>query len=434
MSRLRGGSLSGGFVSFVVIAAAMTTCAGEGAPSPTREEACPYRTAAEWQAFLDRWAADARWVRTCEEGDCDGGFYRAVDEDVREVFDRCAGVLARSPDLDACTSNLRRFTPGWMGQHSPDSYGFALDNAAYFAAQEAPGQPRGMMTPPPALVRAVPDAEQVIRTARDNGWKYVVQASCLAGAVLVITIPDPGGRFDQWMMLGLEAYSPGAARVADVRRALSLLTVQKTDAAGNALPRVRLHFRQYALARAESGGYEPALDAKGNSKCYACHTSGVREILPRRTAFLDARPVRGEPGAGDADAPDGFGLVRLGELNAKLRGYGVPDESGLVAARSLGPALGKDVGCTGCHNGQSRGILTVATSASQLDEKILRELAMPPQPELIGLLERGEANGLTAADRKTLRDAEEAHRRLDREVQAKRQVALQDWLLETRCR
>ncbi len=430
MSAPRGCSLSRILTLAVVLATAVATCGGQAAIGPSAAGACPYRTPAEWQAFLDRWAADGRWLPTCEDGGCDRAFYDEVDADVRAVFDRCADVIAGAPALDDCTSNLRRFTPGWMARHTPDG-------RARIAAQEPPGAPAGMMIPPEPLARAVPDVEEVIRAAREHGWPYVVQESAVSGARIVVVVADPGGRFDQWVMLDVAAGAPdrGAARAVDVARPLSLLAAQKKDAAGDPLPRPRLRFVEYALAPAPAGGYALAHGEGGSAKCDACHAGGARRILPRRTAILDARPVRGEPGFGDATAPADFALQRIGELNARLDAYGLPDEGGIDDARSLGPALGKSAGCTECHNGRARSRINGLSSTPQNHEQVVHDLAMPPDPALIGLLERSETRdpALGAGDERALREATDAHRRIAAALQASRPAALREWLLETRC-
>jgi hypothetical protein len=278
----------------------------------------------------------------------------------------------------------------------------------------------------------VPNVWEVTRVARDHGWPYVVQASAIEGARLFVLVPDPRGRFDQWVALDL-----AARRAVDVGRPLSFLAAQREDAAGAPLPRVRLHFREYALVPAAAGGYAPAPDGAGHARCDACHTSGARRILPRRTAVLDASPVRGEPGFEEATAPADFALDRLGALNARLAAYGLQERSdeGGVPARSLGPALGKDAGCTACHNGGSRARITVMDSPQQLDEKVVDELAMPPEPALIGLLERRETHDppLRADEEAALREATDAHRRVAAAIAASRPAALREWLLETRC-
>jgi hypothetical protein len=428
--------------SALALSLLLTACAGRPVPSAAPGGACPYHTPQEWQTFLDHWASDPRWVKTCEEGGCDEAFSRAVDEDVRKVFDRCADLLAQSPGLDACTANLRRFTPRWMQQHSPDSYGFTVDNRAYFAAQEAPGEPAGMMIPPPEVVAAVPDVEKVTAACRKNGWEYLEQDSCLGASRIFVLVSDPGGRFDEWTLLNLYAYTPGAgaAPAVDVHRTVSFLAVQKKDAAGNVLPRVRVHFRDYTLAGALGGGYRLTLgEANNATKCYACHPSGTRQLIAYRTPLLHASPVRGEAGyveGSTAAAPAEFAFERLTEMNQRLGSYGLPDWNGLIDVAGLGPAIGKDLGCTGCHDGRYRGILTVATSETQLDEKVDYELAMPPSAALLELVERSEMKdpARSPAEEARLREAGAAHRLLDAEVHASRAPALREWMLETSCR
>ena len=98
---------------------------------------------------------------------------------------------------------------------------------------------------------------------------------------------------------------------------LSILTVQKKDAAGQVLPRVKLHFRDYTIVPLpETGRFQLHLHVENNGKCYACHSNGVRQLIAGRTPITEALPVQGE--AADGDLKD-FGYRRLQEFNRKLR-------------------------------------------------------------------------------------------------------------------
>jgi hypothetical protein len=373
-------------------------------------------------------------VSTCEDKTCDAADYRLVNDEVQAVLERCAGVIAREPAIARCTRNLRDFTPRWLAQHSPDSYGFTVDNHTYLTAQEAEDAPRGMMRPPPALVAALPRRARLETVARENGWKYLTHDSALGGARTFVFIPDPEGRYDQWMLLN---FVHGEQPEISPETPMSFIAVQKKGPDGRALPAVRVHFRDYTPVRGE-GGYTLELEETSNGKCYACHPSGVRQLIPRRTRILEAAPVKGEPGydPSGGPAPQGFAYSRLQELNARLRSYGLPDWNGRIVPEHHGPALGAREGCLGCHDGRSRGLLTVSTSLQQIGRKIHDELAMPPEAGLKELLERSERKDppLSPEEHKRLEEAFVAHARLDRELSASRLPALKRWLLEAPCR
>jgi hypothetical protein len=413
-----------------VLAAAAGACHARGLDL-THAGACPYRTAAAWQGFLDRAAGNPAWVRTCDDDGCDTATYKAVKADVAAVFAQCEGLLADNPPVAACTERLRRFTASWLPLHDKTSYGFCADNAAYFAAQVAPGTPPGMMDPPSALLSAMPELDRVIDAARAKGWPYVLQRSCLGNERLYVVVPDPSGKLDQWIVMNVR--DPKAVPTL-VHTRVSFLAVQKTDAAGAPLPAVRVHFRDLLVQSSPGGAYRVENDERDNAKCYACHPSGVRRLLAARTPDLAAKPVLGEPGY-PGDGPSDFAVERLAAMNARLSSYGLNDYTGQIAVADQGPALGAEEGCTKCHDGKHRGVLTVSTSRKQIEHKLLTELAMPPAPGLSDLLERRatKAPPLTAAEAATLDEAEATHARLLAALTASRAPALQRWLLETRC-
>jgi hypothetical protein len=171
-----------------------------------------------------------------------------------------------------------------------------------------------------------------------------------------------------------------------------------------------------------------------NAKCYSCHPSGVRHLVAGRTPSLAAKPVLGEPGY-PGDGPADFAYQRLTAMNDRLASYGLPDWNGTIVPADHGPALGVEEGCTACHDGAVRGVLTVSTSQKQLALKVVGELAMPPTAGLTKLVERQAMNDppLTPADSATLAGAEAAHASALASLEAARAEALQRWLLERRC-
>jgi hypothetical protein len=326
---------------------------------------------------------------------------------------------------------MRRFLRSWLDQHAPDSYGFTSPNEAYFAEGTSPDAPAGSTTPPAPLLAAMPLLSDVEAVARQNGWPYVVQRSCLGGVRLFVLTRDPSGRFDQWTLMNLRT----DASPTRVHALVSFLAVEKADAAGRVLPAVRVHFRDYVVAPFGTN-YQLASDPRDNAKCYSCHTSGARALMPIRTPDLRADPVRGEPGfLGQAAPSPDFAYERLGALNDRLIGYGLCDWNGDIAVADHGPALGAAEGCSSCHDGRYRGPVTVSTSRKQLHHQVVDQLAMPPTPGLSSLVERQTMSDppLTQADQQQLEDAQAAHGALVDGLEASSAPLLEAWLLATSC-
>jgi hypothetical protein len=293
------------------------------------------------------------------------------------------------------------------------------------------------------LVGSLPDLARVKEALRAAGYKYLVHDSCLVSPRLFVLVSDAEGKFDQWILLNLTKTAGDASRrlSVDVAKTLSFIAVQKTDDAGQRLPKVRLHFRDYSIASRSDGGYGLELHPDVSTKCAACHPSGVRQLMAQYSSVLEAAPVRGEAGFVADQAPEpssDFARARLAEFNGRLLAYGLNDWNGLFTPGDQGPLVGKDEGCTACHNGQERGVLTVLTSEVQLEEKIFYELAMPPTEGLPELLQRsrseGEGRPLSGDERAMLEQASEQHRALSARVIAGRSAALAAWLLSKSCR
>lgn len=349
-----------------------------------QNDSCPLQTAQAWQQFLDTTADRPEWVETCEDSVCDAKFFAYVDKNVHKVLEKCRSYLDSHQELNSCTQNLQRFLPAWMDQHNSSSYGFNVDNHTYLSAQEGPDKPPGMMKIPDAIATALPDQKKVQEVARMNGWKYLTHDSALTGIRTFIYIPDPQGRFDQWMLLNLRSVDQ---KNISKSTPVSMVAVQKKTASGEDLPQIRLHFRDYTLEEVASHPHLE-LNETANGKCYSCHANGMRQLIPRRTAVLEAKPVKGEAWFG-RDAPD-FSYHRLVEFNKIIRRYGTVDWDHKIIPADHGPMLGETQGCTSCHNGVSRGRLTVSTSVGQLNQKLVKELSMPPDGRVLRWLERSE--------------------------------------------
>jgi hypothetical protein len=220
------------------------------------------------------------------------------------------------------------------------------------------------------------------------------------------------------------------------------LAVEKHDSAGNPLARVRLHLRDYLVAAgAESWHLE--LPEDHEAKCYACHGSGLRLLVPSDGKVLASAPVRGEPGYGAGVVPDDFAKQRLRELNQRMLDYGPPDWNGALDPSDHGPALGASLGCTACHDGETRGALTVSTSELTIWQKMVEQLSMRsyvpgrpvPHEFAMALLER-ERTGeppLSVDEQHALRVARDEHMADYQAFVAARFPTWRDWMLEAPC-
>jgi hypothetical protein len=248
---------------------------------------------------------------------------------------------------------------------------------------------------------------------------------------------DPDGRFEQWMLVGLE----DEAMVPD-GSILSLIAVQKKDASGGVVDDLRLHFRDYVLSQV-GDSWTTALPEAHDAKCYACHPSGLRELGHRRGKVLESSPVRGEPGYPELDASLEFAFERLALLNERIRSYGVADFGAAMNPDDLGPPLGRSLGCTECHDGITRGVLTVMTDEAQIERKVVDELSMGafsrgkeyPDERLMALADREEAGEPPLSDEeRTELELGRAKRLSDlEELRAERFPAWRAWVLERSC-
>lgn len=415
----------------------------EGDTTPyVASASCPLKSRHDWQVFLDRTTDDERWVKTCAfNADCEesfGDFNDEVRTNVLGIFDRCSSDLADNPDIARCTARLRQFIPAWTNQHASNTYGFSSDNAAYFAAQIESDEPPTMMDPPAAILAALPERARIEETAAENGWPYLTHDSFFGGLRTFILVTDPENRFDQWFLVSLD---PDGTLVTK-NPVMSFIAVQKKDASGRDLDRMRVHFRDYLMGQV-AGTWQLALPELHEGKCFACHLTGTRQLLPTHGSVVVSAPVSGEPGFGQSPVPADFGFTRLSELNQRLLSYGVPDWNGAIDPADAGPALGGSLGCTVCHNGEIRGPLSVLTDERSIESKMVDELDMRsyapgvpvPDETAIALLDR-EITGtppLTVDEVGALDEARAQHIADYESFVADRFPAWRTWVLEQPC-
>jgi hypothetical protein len=400
------------------------------------------KTPSDWQRFMDTSTmGNDGWVKTCSIENCQdavGAFSLRIQTDVLDVLALCTDDLAENPSIARCTANLRRFIPAWKRQHAVGSYGFTQDNHEYLAAQTSPDKPAGMMDPPAAILVALPKRATIEEAARTHGWPYLTHDSCFGGIRTFVTVADPEDRFEQWMLVGLGA---GTAEVAD-NSIMSFIGIQKRDAAGKYLERIRLHFRDYILSNAE-GGWRLVLPEMHDGKCYACHSSGMRLLVPTHESVVASAPVRGEPDFGAGNVPADFGFRRLVALNQRLLSYGLPDWDGAIDPADHGPPLGASLGCTTCHDGMFRGILTVSADERMLQQKVVDQLSMRsfgpgksvPDETAIALLDREKIGrpALAPEEQAALERARAEHLTDYQALVSDRFPRWRAWMLEERC-
>jgi hypothetical protein len=389
---------------------------------------CTLKTGPDWSRFLRSAANEKRWIVTCEDGNCDEAFMLHVRSQIKNVLDKCPDATIPDQKIRSCISRLRRFVPAWMHQHDNNSYGFYLDSKEYLKYQESVGKPPGMMTPPQEIVNALPNLPDVVKASVDHGWKYLLHDSAINNSRLFIYFIDPSGRFDRWLILNLDEYQE-----IDLAQPLSIMAVEKKSADGQILEKSKLYFRDYLINKNKEK-FELAVKDHDNGKCYSCHPSGARQLINHHTQILSAAPVRGEADFGNPPS-EAFGWKRLQEFNKALKGYGLPDWDGLIVPDDFGPALGNDQECTDCHDGEDRGVINIATSHSQLTEKIVTELAMNPDRRIYRLL---EASGLgsqkmSPSQRRQLSQAFAEHQKDLKDLSGSAFTALRDWLLTDAC-
>jgi len=285
---------------------------------------------------------------------------------------------------------------------------------------------------------ALPEREAIEAAARDNGWPYLTHDSCLGEPRTFVTVSDPDGRFDQWFLFAVGA---DAERVQD-GSVMSFLAVQKKDAGGRELTRTRVHFRDYVVAQAD-GAWSLSLPELHDAKCAGCHASGPRALLRTHGTLVDSAPVSGEPDYGATVAPSEFGFTRLSALNDRLLAYGLPDWARTLDLASRGPLLGESLGCTSCHDGVTRGALTVFLDEETIKHKMIDELSMRafapgraiPDTRAIALLDREQTNAppLAATEQVELETARAEHQADHEAFSASRFPTFQAWAVAVPC-
>ena len=232
-------------------------------------------------------------------------------------------------------------------------------------------------------------------------------------ARILIRLVDSQSRFEQWLQIAI------SDRTGDLGRNVDFLAVQLVPDASSPLKQGRPMVAFRGFSRTANGF---VLEGKGSSprgdlsKCYSCHSSGIRTVIP---AVADTTAA----GGGNAVRPVGTipltGADNITELSQKI---GLADVAppGYTASRN-GPALGPsqrsnrdqfvakglaarpprtavpgcaaglsetrrkaivaNMDCQQCHDGETdRGILNAGTSLRTLQHKVVENTVAPMPP------------------------------------------------------
>ena len=93
-------------------------------------------------------------------------------------------------------------------------------------------------------------------------------------------------------------------------------------------------------------------------RCYTCHPNGMRQLSP-----LPSSVSRED-------------LPALEELQGKIDEYGQLDWGPAINPKGYGPPMGREQGCTQCHNNQDRGAINHMTEMGHIMHKVHGDFSM----------------------------------------------------------
>lgn len=401
--------------------------------SETGNSGCSLRTYADWQNFLN---TSAQALTTDDPEDSQGLGSRVIFAKAVEIgntLESCKAIVTATPQLAACTTHLKGFALASQRRNTRKSMGFNFSNAAYLSRQEDPSNPNGMMEFPEVLKKGHQTTLGALEAvAKKNDWAYAIHKSGLiSGARFFLYIP--GSDFDKFIIYDTDetgslktfpSYQNGNPTYP------SLITVQKKDKDGNILMRPKLHFRDVVL-----GGeiYLGKGKPNANSKCYSCHPSGLRPLIPYTSTFTAADALPSDPPAIQQMTRAERGMARVLEFNKIFESYGNVEFNDAYIPEEHGPPLGKAQGCTDCHDGQTRGILNYSTQISQIEEKMVGELLMPFSDHALQMRVDFAANKLDTLGLSKMQQLEDTNSRLFEGYVKDRVTTTRQWLLATSC-
>jgi len=254
-----------------------------------------------------------------------------------------------------------------------------------------------------AAVDAIPGAQWIkySSTSVDNDGQGFAR--------ILIRVPDSEDpqRFEQWIQIAIKDGTGGLGLGRNVDFIAHRLDTEPKEVA----------FRGYSRT---SGGFLPEGGGSSSelSKCYSCHPSGLRPVIPAPEGTT-------LKGGTKAIKPEGTMLLgddlsqQLEKLEEMTRNLSVFGPTGYVAAENgprfgpqersgrdefiaagcakgiaedRRPAIAAQMQCEGCHDGSDRGILNAGTNRNTIFHKVAENTVAPMPP----------GSPLNASERKVL--------------------------------
>ncbi|MEW6055043.1 MAG: hypothetical protein AB1540_00385 [Bdellovibrionota bacterium] len=275
-----------------------------------------------------------------------------------KVFQKCEARI-RALGLTECFKNMKGLTALKRVMSIENGMGFDIPTRQYLAKQ-----PKWVVELPHEFRKGLPKNWKEV--AETKGWEVLYYHSSVLddrdnGRALFYFGDDDRDRWIQFIV-----YPNGGGQLID------FIGIQKKDKpGGRVLQKPKIFFRDLAI-KPPSKKIETLIQT---SRCVGCHAGGMRQI-ETATNSIDTVLLKGKD-------PDDIPLkslaqYRLERFNARMQAYGIFDWHGTYKYSLHGPPLGRAHGCVECHNGADRMPLTVSTTQSQIEHKILVERSMPP--------------------------------------------------------
>lgn len=291
--------------------------------------------------------------------------------------------------------------------------------AANQISRSGPAGVGDLMRVPPVIenasksgsVKALTDAVETIPGATWLKFSSTSVNNDSDGAArILIRVPDSEDppRFEQWIQI---AINDGSGRLG-----------RNVDFLARQLPEDSSMVAFEGYSRTASGFVPEGDPSHELSKCYSCHPSGLRPVIPAAQgtkAAGDGRAVKPEGTMlAGADLPSQLDGVK--DLTSHLAvfgpaGYQAPEEGppfgpsnrsgraefveagcGVRLAPDRRQAVVDRMDCETCHDGSSRGILNAGTNLGTIRHKVAKNMEAPMPPGVT------EQDGLSPAEREIL--------------------------------
>lgn len=431
-----------------IAAAATDVCRLSGAPLQTEVEKGTAEIAEAYAKATGDTASGGKFVRACD--------WTCGSAPVITPMLKAFGFLQYNCTSTAAPSTTRRptgdGTDSQMGLSITDDDYRQKTDAIFRSGSTGAGD---LMLVPPALVDAAKDGSvkkltTAVDAIPDATWMKFSSTSVdndgKGAARVIIRLRDAKvpPRFEQWIQIAIEE------KTGKLGRNVDFIAVQlrsdSTTSTDLTPPVVAFRgFSRTATGFIPEGGRGSML-----SKCYSCHPSGLRPIIPapegtrvpRRWKavkpvgtmlsgsdlttqldhVLEMTSVLGVVGpAGYTASENGPPLgpsIRSGR--AEFVEKGLPPRPNRAKVAGCAARLAKDrrqeivdrMDCQQCHDGKDRGILNAGTNLSTIEHKVVENVVAPMPP---GVTDSG---GLKPSERKILFEC----------LQAEYAEILQEWL------